>query len=283
MKEVKIYTQKEINKIMKNIKRQHVDGHKKEQFKQVYLSSTTYDNIDQDGEYLPFIISSYGRVFSLNYKKKKGHLHELKLINVKGYLIAPINFNGRKRSVKVHRLVAIAFIKNKNPKVKQKINHKNGIKTDNYYWNLEWCTDKENVRHAHKTGLANNKGENNPENKYSKKQIKKVCSMLEENHSLKDISKKTKVEYSTIANILYRKNWIDVSKDYNFDNYKYGKSDEYFETIENICKFGELGTMSIREISRRTGVNRYTVSDILTGKTHKNISNKYNLSKYQSK
>lgn len=70
-----------------------------------------------------------------------------------GYLRVKLCKDGVQWSTTVHRLVAAAFVENK--ECKPEVNHKNGDKTDNRAANLEWVTHHENVMHACSTGLRN--------------------------------------------------------------------------------------------------------------------------------
>jgi hypothetical protein len=54
---------------------------------------------------------------------------------------------GKPKSMYVHRLVALAFLKN--PESKRVVNHKNGNPKDNRLDNLEWATHSENNAHAY--------------------------------------------------------------------------------------------------------------------------------------
>jgi len=105
-------------------------------------------------------ISSLGKVKSISRIIDNGFNKRLILDRIlkissdsKGYMYATL-YNKSRKHIKVHRLVAIAFIPN--PENKPQINHKNGIKNDNNVFNLEWCTNSENQIHAYKIGL--NKG-----------------------------------------------------------------------------------------------------------------------------
>lgn len=60
-----------------------------------------------------------------------------------GYKYVNLYRNGHMYSVKVHRLVAQAFIPN--PNSYTQINHKDENKSNNHVSNLEWCTSSYNI------------------------------------------------------------------------------------------------------------------------------------------
>lgn len=59
-----------------------------------------------------------------------------------GYLYYVLCVEGKRVTIKGHRLVAMTFIEN--PSNKPSIDHINGVKTDNRVENLRWVTSKEN-------------------------------------------------------------------------------------------------------------------------------------------
>jgi aspartyl-tRNA synthetase len=64
-----------------------------------------------------------------------------------------VNDEQNKLSIKIHRLVALHFVENNDPK-KNVVNHKDGNKLNNHYTNLEWTTLTENNQHAIDNGLT---------------------------------------------------------------------------------------------------------------------------------
>ncbi|CAG8837493.1 22947_t:CDS:2 [Gigaspora margarita] len=100
------------------------------------------DEIEFNSE--KFKVSSLGRVQSINGMIMQENLHDRYLRIGRGV-----------RNYYIHRLVALAFC----PKEQGKnyVNHIDGNPTNNKVSNLEWCTQKENMQHAMRIGLCNNK------------------------------------------------------------------------------------------------------------------------------
>lgn len=98
-------------------------------------------------------VSSMGRIRTIERMVKTCHGSDrigvsklLKPFKDKdGYLNIRLSFNGRKKTFKMHRLVAMIFIPN--PDEKPQVNHINFRKEDNSVSNLGWCTAKENNAH----------------------------------------------------------------------------------------------------------------------------------------
>lgn len=102
--------------------------------------------------YEGYQVSNLGNVASLNYRCT-GTRHNLrKGISKTGYAVVVLCDGEKQKMHYVHRLVAIAFIQN--PLAKPEVNHIDGDKQNNSVSNLEWCSSKENMKHAHKLGLV---------------------------------------------------------------------------------------------------------------------------------
>ena len=94
-----------------------------------------------------YSISSEGRV-------RNDETNKIKSMDATsdGYHKVDLYSNGKRTSVRVHRLVAEAFIPN--PNELPQINHIDGNKENNNINNLEWVNNSQNMIHAYRTGLA---------------------------------------------------------------------------------------------------------------------------------
>lgn len=127
-----------------------------------------------------------------------------------GYYQVGLYRQGKRKYLRVNRLVALAFIPN--PLGKPHVNHINGRTTDNDVSNLEWCTQKENVRHAIDTGLK--------PTKYTEKQIHEVCRLLQDKLTIKEVSAKTGASIATVQKVRARKAWTHISEHYTWESFK---------------------------------------------------------------
>lgn len=99
--------------------------------------------------YPNYEVSNLGKVRSYVYRTAISPIPHLlsPRIDHNGYHFVNLyNSNHKMKSVKLHRIVATAFIPN--PNNYPQINHLNENKSDNRVENLEWCTAKHNVNYG---------------------------------------------------------------------------------------------------------------------------------------
>ena len=101
-----------------------------------------------------YLVDSRGFVTDLNGNVMKTY-H-----NKKGYIVITLRINGKLKFFGMHVLVARAFCDGYEEG--KQANHKDGVKDNNNYTNLEWLTQKENVQHAIHVLGKNRVGINNP-------------------------------------------------------------------------------------------------------------------------
>lgn len=97
-----------------------------------------------------YSVSDEGRVMS--HPNVSNHSNRVLIPhpNEKGYLMVHLYRKPVKKTVKVHRLVAEAFVPN--PMGLPEVNHKDRNRQNNRADNLEWVSRKGNMSHARKMG-----------------------------------------------------------------------------------------------------------------------------------
>ena len=186
----------------------------------------------------------------------------------------------------VHRLVAQSFINN--PKNKPQVNHKDGNKSKNYLYNLEWMTVSKNSLHAIQNGLSKYNGETNGNSKYTDEQIEQVCQLLQEGKlSNKKIAKETGVSKEMVSMIKIGKVRNFQSNKYHWDRISFNemKGDNHpsklidSKTARYICELLQSKQYTPRQITAMIGLDPkekdHIVNNIKARKSWKDISKDY--------
>lgn len=154
-------------------------------------------------------VSNFGRVRSLDRQQWQGR----RLCNLRGRILKPIpnqlgylyvNLKRNTKPIFIHRLVACGFVEN--PQSFTVVNHIDGNPSNNHYSNLEWCTHRENIRHAVRLGLIKS-GEDSHSAKLTASDVLEIRRLYTEGIRECDLARKYDVRPSNINAIVTRKSW----------------------------------------------------------------------------
>lgn len=161
-----------------------------------------------------------GRVFSYNYNRTgetkelaQSSLFDKRRKSTTMYKRAKMFHINKNTPTAIHRVIALTFVPN--PKGHKCVNHIDGDKGNNNASNLEWCSIRDNVRHAEENGLADHvKGEDHGMHKLTEKEVvairEELDSIPEYKGQLIDIAKKYNVSNFCIFDIKHRRSWRHI-------------------------------------------------------------------------
>lgn len=154
-------------------------------------------------------------------KTRTGKLIELcQWVDNVGYYQCSFRTNGKKHYVRVHRLIAKAYIPN--PNNYPMINHIDGNKLNNAVSNLEWCSNSYNTKQAYDSGVYVSKKECPIEATH------KITNEVFGFKSIRECAKQLCINRKTLTSIL--KGVKQNNYDYNF------RYIEPVSTIPDECK-----------------------------------------------
>lgn len=147
-----------------------------------------------------YLISSCGRLYSTKRKIFRA-LHD----NGSGYLIACISQNGKVQSPKIHRLVASAFLEK--PAGCNIVNHIDLNTKNNNASNLEWVTQKKNVRHSVVNGRY--------QQKLTRAEMRQIIERVNNGERQSAVAKEFYVDQSLISRAVNQKSYKSLWNNQN--------------------------------------------------------------------
>lgn len=162
-----------------------------------------------------YMISSFGRVKVVKPRYKGKVL--LSPNKKSKYLFVTLYKDKKGKNHTIHRLVAEAFLNKSNEA--DVVNHIDGDKKNNNVNNLEWITQKENVRHAIRIGNGCI-GERNGKAKLTNKEVRSLRNMYipkDKKFGCRALAKKYNVATQTMWRILNGRTYKKINANKNIE------------------------------------------------------------------
>lgn len=118
-----------------------------------------------------------------------------------------------KSMVYLHRVIGLLFLPNSLSL--PCINHDDGDKHNNAPSNFEWCTQADNMKHAHRTGLCTSfeilRGEDSPNSKVTEAQVIEIRKRVAGGQTMTSVGAAFGINKTTVRHIVNRRTWKHVA------------------------------------------------------------------------
>lgn len=150
-----------------------------------------------------YLVSNQGRVYS--YRRQ---LYLRPFLTKKGYLYVTLTVGKQHRYLKA-ALVLAAF---SGPRpTEYTVNHKDGDKSNDAFFNLEYLTDADNIRHAIAIGLKGVYGEDNPRARLTNGQVLEISRLWKTGQYRRAaLANQFNISLAVIDRIIYQTGWKTV-------------------------------------------------------------------------
>lgn len=155
---------------------------------------------------MDYIICENGDIYGMH----RGKISQRK--NVDGYMLATVGKLPIRTTMRVHRLVAEAFIEN--PLNLPEVNHKDFNRSNNNASNLEWCTHLTNVRYSvdlHEGAYNQHAGTNNGRSILREEDVLKIRECYASGkYNIAELARLYGRGWQTINHIIKRTTWKHI-------------------------------------------------------------------------
>lgn len=171
-------------------------------------------------EYPRLEVSNLGSIRHTKTKEKK-----YTKVNKQGYKDVQIKENGKRYTLKLHRLIATTFLPPPSEQLQEicrrehhgvvLVNHKDGDKLNNTPNNLEWCRASQNNKHA----SANNlipvlRGQQQGKSTLTDAKVHEICQAFENGMMPKEATRVFEISHSQATKMRAGHAWKHISEQY---------------------------------------------------------------------
>lgn len=188
------------------------------------------------------------------------------------YRVSIVSDSGEKKSLLLHRLVALTYLEK--PEGDYEVNHIDGNKTNNCLSNLEWVTRSDNLKHAYSLNLKTVEGTANPRCLLTEEQVVEIYSKLMDGEKNTVLAKAYGVEKTAILSIKKKISWSHLLKDLPDINIKHKSQHLTTEQVIEVCVELSKGKQPLA-LSKELGYSYYAICDIKRRKCFTEISKEY--------